>query len=253
MENLTAYKKNITLFIFLIIIYSCARIKKTQIHPSPAELLNKYKVVAPQKRCQSYELHGIIYFFSKKQNFRGKFHLMGNKWFPWIMEIKSPFGTTLFLIKIEKNIIKILSVRENKLYILNNSKEIFRYFGIKTKISPEFLLKLLTGDWKTFISSPKKIEQLPDGVKYFFNDQLVKEVKLYYYENRAHIWETQGVEVDIFDDEKIVLRDTNFAKMVFKIKRKICVKDKFHLKDLELKIPSNVTQELLIKEQTKTN
>ncbi len=250
MKNLTTYKKNLGLFIFLIIIGSCASIKKTHTLPSPSELLKKYRPGSEHQRCQAYEIQGVIYFFSKKQNFRGKFHLKGNKWFPWIMEIKSPFGTTLFLIKIEKNMVEILSVRENKLYILNNSKEILTYFGIKTKIPPEFLLKLLTGDWKTFISSPKKIKQLSDGVKYFFNGQLVKEAKLYYYENRAHIWENQGVSIDIFNDSRIVLRDTNLGEMVFKIKRKICVKDRFHLEDLKLKIPSNVTQELL---QTKTN
>lgn len=251
--ELIKIKGIISLSILLLLTCSCAGLKKTYIRTSPKDLLKKYRTSNRNDICQAYEIQGVIYFFSRKQNFRGKFYLKGNKWFPWLVEIKSPFGTTLYVLKIEKNLVQILCIREKKLYIINNSKEILMYFGIKVKIPPEFLLKLLTGEWKTFMTTPKKIEQLSDGIKYYFCDNLVKEIKLYYDQNRVFIWHSGGIGIDIFDDSKVLLRDANLGEMVFKIKRKTCVKDKFDLKDFNLKIPSNIIKEVFIKGQIKTN
>ncbi len=106
------------------------------------------------------------------------------------------------------------------MYILKKPSEIFTIFGVNANIPPGFLLKVLTGEWKTFISKPKKIEEVKNGVKYYFNDQLVKEMELAYDLNKILIKGCAGGRIEIFNNSKVVLKDTNLGELVFKIRKK---------------------------------
>lgn len=228
------------MFIFLFVIYACVPQKKIEAPLSPIKLLQDFKNSDFPAHCIAWELSGIFYVFSPKQNFRAHFYLKGNSDFPWKMEIRWGMGALISVTQIRQHEIILYSIKENSVYKIKNPDNVFLLLGLKNKISPLFYLKVLTGEWKNFISTPKKIVPFDKGFRYLFENKLFSELELEYNLKNAKIKLKSGGEILIIGGTKIVFNYKKVGKIIFRIKKKNCLNIRFTNHELDIAIPEGV-------------